>query len=119
MAYAGAAGAGYAASTAVALAVVAAGATAIAEDQRQQELADMESQQVQLGDQAAIFDKGAAQDKADLADLKVGEDDSKGKRKRGKAAFKIELDKAQKDKAEAQAGQGAQVSRPDQVGVQL
>jgi hypothetical protein len=121
MAYVGATGAGYATSTAVALAVLAAGATYVAEEQQKKQMEDMRNQQqIQLGMTGTPFEKTTPQEKADIAELDVGEDEGKkAKRKRGKAAFKIELSKEARKKAEAQAEQGIQVSRPEDVGVQL
>lgn len=83
------------------------------------------SKAVQLGDQGTPIDKSQAQKEADVGKLQLGEDDKKNKRKKGKDAFKIELDKQKKaEGADANAKTGVQVAKtqdtkPKTTGVQL
>ena len=114
--YGAAAGAGVAVTTAVALGAAAAAATMLME---QAMTPDAPSQAaVSIGDKGTPIDKTRMQEEAEVGKLKLGEDDKKKKRKRGKAAFKIELDK-QADAAGEGGDTGVQVAKPKDLGVQL
>jgi hypothetical protein len=101
-------GAAYGTTTtvvAIGLAAAATAATIIAEKAMAPNQPD-QAQVTQLGDRATQIDKTALQKQAELPELDLGESDrAKRNRKKGKAALKIELDKAK--------------AAPDTTGVQL
>lgn len=111
-----AAGGAAAGATAIALGAAAAAGTMLLESALAPDAP--EQQPVQLGTTATPIDKSQGQEQADAAKLKVGEEeDVKKKRKKGKAAFKVELDK--QDSGEEPAATGVQVDVPKETGVQL
>lgn len=77
------------------------------------------SKPVSIGDKAQPIDKTRIQEEADVGKLKLGEDDAKAKRKKGKAAFKIELDKKAAESGDTGPNTGVQVAAPKDLGVQL
>jgi hypothetical protein len=81
---------------------------------------DTSEQAVSLDSRGTPIDKSTVQKESDLGKLKLGEDDKKKKRKKGKAAFKIELDeKKQADTAATESNVGVQTNTPEQQGIQL
>lgn len=118
VAYGAAAGAGGAiAGYAVAIGITAAAATAYTENEAKKAEERARDSQVQLGDQGSTIDKSALQKEAQIGDLELGEDDTKTKRKKGKAKFKIALDEKAADLA-ANPSPGIQISSGSE-GVQL
>lgn len=114
-----AAGGVAAGATAIALGVAATAATMLMEKAMTPDEPDTQAA-VQLGDKGTPIDKTQAQEQADVGKLKLGEDDKKGKRKKGKAAFKIELDKKKAEgESDSAADTGVQVKAPKETGVQL
>jgi len=110
----GLAATGFGAPIAIGLGIAAAGMTMLAEKEM---ASGPDEKPVTLGDRGTPIDKTQAQEKAEVGKLKLGEDDKKKKRKKGKAAFKIELDK---QKAEGgDEGTGVQVTAPKSTGIQL
>jgi hypothetical protein len=106
------------AATAAVVGVAAAGMTAYAEKQMDAMTAgDLGPGQVQLGDKAQAIDKTTLQKQADTK-IQLGEDESERKKRgRGKAAYKIELDK--KAAAEPAPTTGVQAPTESDTGVQL
>jgi hypothetical protein len=77
-----------------------------------------EPPQINPQTQAATIDKTQAQTQADKGKLQLGEGDLKKKRKKGKAAFEIALNK-QDSANTASDTSGVQTKKPAQLGVQL
>lgn len=113
-----AAGGVAAGASAVAWGVAAAAGMAMLEQAMQPDL-DTTQQPVSLGSQGQAIDKTSMQREAELGKLKLGEDDAAEGRKKGKAAFKIELDEQQKAEGAEAPAQGVQVQSPEQQGVQI
>lgn len=114
----GAAGGVAAGGTAIAIGAAAAAGSMLLEQALAPDAPDAKAP-VQIGDKGTPIDKSAMQKEADVGKLKLGEDDKKNKRKKGKAAFKIELDKKAKEGGEQAVSQGVQVKAPKETGVQL
>jgi hypothetical protein len=117
-AYGAAAGSATFAAYAVAIGVAAAAGTVMMEQMMKPDAPDTPGA-VQLGDKGTPIDKSTAQQDAEVGKLKLGEADDKKKRKKGKAAYKVELDEKKKAEGDTGAATGVQVQAPKDVGVQL
>lgn len=114
-AYGALAGTTIAVNTAIALSVAAAAAAAIAEKAMAPDAPD---QTTSVESNAQQIDKTALQQEGKVGELQLGATaKEKAERKRGKAAFKIELDKKDQEVQPSESG-GVQVKKSD-LGVQL
>lgn len=113
-----AAGGVAAGATAIAVGAAAMAGTMMLEQIMKPDMPDTK-QAVQLGDKATPIDKSQAQAEKQVGKLKLGEAEDKKNRKKGKAAFKNELDKKEKKTDDKTPATGVQVKAPKQTGVQL
>jgi len=119
-AYTAAAGAGITAAGAIAIGVAATAASMLLE----QGMAMHGKEGAKAIDDSGAdmkgtpIDKTKMQEESELGKLQLGEDNKKDKRKRGKAAFKIDLDKEKQSTGETPQT-GVQVNIPSGSGVQL